>query len=149
MMVDVDHFKKFNDNYGHQAGDEVLRLVSGALREGSRDFDTPARYGGEEFVVILPACSSKESIAVGDRLRNLVGAVDAVAPVTASAGVATFPVHASSARDLIEAADEALYASKHAGRDQISRSKRRARTRGKTSAPGVSPVDLAAEDVTT
>lgn len=125
MMVDVDHFKKFNDTYGHQTGDDVLRLVGAALANGGRDFDTPARYGGEEFAVILPACSSKESLAVAERLRAQVCKIETVAPVTASAGVATYPTHASDAASLIKAADEALYESKRAGRDRITRSRRR------------------------
>lgn len=150
MMVDVDHFKHFNDTYGHQAGDEVLRQVGAALENGSRDFDTPARYGGEEFAVILPACSSKESLKTGERLRTLVGSVDAVAPVTASAGVATYPVHATDAHDLIKAADEALYESKQAGRDRLTRSRRRAvRSTKPQSAHTDSAVDLPPEDVTT
>ena len=125
MMVDVDHFKKFNDTYGHQTGDDVLKLVGAALTHASRDFDTPARYGGEEFAVILPACSSKESLAVAERLRAQVCKVETVAPVTASAGVATYPTHAGDAAALIKAADEALYESKRAGRDRITRSRRR------------------------
>lgn len=120
LMVDVDHFKKFNDNYGHQAGDDVLKGVGSALVEASRDFDTPARYGGEEFAVILPACSSKEALAVAERLRVAVCKVKAVAPVTASGGVATYPTHAGDAAGLIKAADEALYESKRAGRNQLT-----------------------------
>jgi diguanylate cyclase (GGDEF)-like protein len=129
MMVDVDHFKKFNDTYGHQAGDDVLKLVGGALDEASRDFDIPARYGGEEFAVILPACPSRESLVVAERLRAQVCQVDALAPVTASAGVATFPTHASDVESLIKAADEALYESKRLGRDRLTRSRRRARAK--------------------
>jgi diguanylate cyclase (GGDEF)-like protein len=129
MMLDVDHFKKFNDEHGHQAGDEVLTLVAKALRDASRDFDTPARYGGEEFAIILPSCSPKESLPVAERLRTLVGHIETVAPVTASAGVATFPNHASDLTSLIKAADEALYESKRAGRDRITRSRRRGRRR--------------------
>jgi two-component system cell cycle response regulator len=125
MMVDVDHFKKFNDTYGHQTGDEVLQKVGGALAHASRDFDTPARYGGEEFAVILPACSSKESLAVAERLRAAVCQIETVAPVTASAGVATYPTHAGDAAALIKAADEALYESKRAGRDRLTRSRQR------------------------
>jgi diguanylate cyclase (GGDEF)-like protein len=121
MMLDVDHFKKFNDSYGHQAGDDVLRGVGAALVEASRDFDTPARYGGEEFAVILPACSSDQSLQVAERLRERVCEVEAVAPVTASAGVATYPTHAGDAASLIKYADAALYESKRAGRNRLSR----------------------------
>ncbi len=119
MMVDVDHFKKFNDTYGHQAGDDVLRLVAGALRSASRDFDTPARYGGEEFAVILPACSSAESIAVAERLRGEVSNVEAVARVTASAGVATFPAQGVGRDELIRLADSALYWAKEHGKNRV------------------------------
>ncbi|MEA2460079.1 MAG: hypothetical protein QOH90_256 [Actinomycetota bacterium] len=129
MMLDVDHFKNFNDTYGHQAGDQVLELVAKTLSEASRDFDTPARYGGEEFAVILPSCSPKESLPVAERLRALVGQIETVGPLTASAGVATFPNHASDLTSLIKAADEALYESKRSGRDRITRSRRRGRRR--------------------
>lgn len=121
MMLDVDHFKKFNDTYGHQAGDDVLKLVGSALVETSRDFDTPARYGGEEFAVILPACSSEQATAVAERLREAVCSVEAVAPVTASAGVATYPTHAADPASLIKAADGALYEAKRTGRNRLSR----------------------------
>jgi diguanylate cyclase (GGDEF)-like protein len=129
MMLDVDRFKQFNDTHGHQAGDDVLQKVAAALRDACRDFDTAARYGGEEFAVILPSCSPKESLPVAERLRAIVGTVDTVAPVTASAGVATFPNHAADLTSLIKAADEALYESKRAGRDRITRSRRRGRRR--------------------
>ena len=125
VMVDVDHFKKLNDTFGHQAGDEVLGLVSGVLAKACRDFDTAARYGGEEFAVILPACSSAESLVVAERLRESIAAIDTVTEVTASAGVATFPAHASDPEGLINAADEALYESKRAGRNRVTRSRRR------------------------
>ncbi|MEA2499189.1 MAG: hypothetical protein QOH26_1594 [Actinomycetota bacterium] len=133
MMLDVDHFKNFNDTHGHQAGDEVLQLVAKTLSEACRDFDTAARYGGEEFAVILPSCSPKESLPVAERLRNLVGDIQTVAPVKASAGVATFPNHATDMTALIKAADEALYESKRAGRDRITRSRRRGRRHSPTS----------------
>jgi diguanylate cyclase (GGDEF)-like protein len=126
-MFDIDHFKKLNDTYGHQTGDDVLKKVAAALAEACRDFDTPARYGGEEFALILPSCSTKESLAVGERLRAAISDIDAVRAITASAGVATFPIHASDAHSLIKAADEALYESKRGGRDRVTRSRRRPR----------------------
>ena len=125
MMLDVDHFKRFNDNHGHQAGDDVLRHVGATLIAASRDFDTPARYGGEEFAVVLPACSPAESLIVGERIRKLIGEIQAVETVSASAGVASYPAHATSATDLVKAADEALYESKRSGRDRLTRSQRR------------------------
>lgn len=132
LLLDVDHFKRFNDTYGHQAGDDVLREVGRTLKAGSREFDVPARYGGEEFAVILPECSSRESIKVAGRLRELVGGIEAVEAVTASAGVATFPTHASDMEALIRAADEALYESKKQGRDRITRSSRHPRSKART-----------------
>ena len=128
-IFDIDHFKSLNDTYGHQTGDEVLQKVAGALANSCRDFDTAARYGGEEFVVVLPSCSSKESLAVGERLRQSVSDIETVTPITASAGVATFPTHASDVASLIKAADEALYESKRAGRDRVTRSRRRGRAK--------------------
>jgi two-component system, cell cycle response regulator len=126
-MFDIDHFKSLNDTYGHQTGDDVLKKVAAALVEASRDFDTVARYGGEEFAVILPACSSKESLVVAERLRKAISEVETVTAVTASAGVATYQTHASDPYSLIKAADEALYESKRGGRDRVTRSRRRPR----------------------
>ncbi|MGZ6793158.1 MAG: GGDEF domain-containing protein, partial [Mycobacteriales bacterium] len=120
VMVDIDHFKQLNDTHGHQAGDEVLRNVAAALSCECRDFDTPARYGGEEFAVILPGCGPEEAYDIAERLRRSVSAAPSVVPVTASAGVATYPSHAADADTLVRAADEALYAAKHAGRDRTS-----------------------------
>lgn len=128
-IFDIDHFKSLNDTYGHQTGDEVLKKVAAALAQTSRDFDTPARYGGEEFVVVLPSCSSKESLMVAERLRSSISDIETVTPVTASAGVATFPTHASDLQGLVKAADEALYESKRAGRDRVTRSRRRSRAK--------------------
>ena len=129
-MFDIDHFKSLNDKYGHQTGDEVLQKVAAALANACRDFDTPARYGGEEFALILPSCSTRESLAVGERLRQSLAKIeDLPVKVTASAGVATFPAHAAEMEALIKAADEALYESKRTGRDRVTRSRRRARAR--------------------
>ncbi len=125
VMLDVDHFKKLNDEHGHQVGDEVLRQVAESLAGNCRDFDTPARYGGEEFAMILPACSSAESLVAGERIRKGISESRmTVDGVTASAGVATFPVHAADAAGLIKAADEALYESKRSGRNRVTRSRR-------------------------
>ena len=128
VMFDIDHFKSINDTHGHQMGDEVLKKVAATLMDGCRDFDVPARYGGEEFAMILPSCSSKESLVVAERLRRAIGEADNPVPITASAGVATFPTHAGDPERLIAAADEALYESKRAGRDRVTRSRRRGAT---------------------
>lgn len=121
-MLDVDHFKSFNDRFGHQAGDEILRQVALALDSECREFDMSARYGGEEFAVILPMCTTDQSVATAERLRAAVGKIKVPAPVAASAGVATYPDNARDAESLIRAADEALYASKEAGRDRVTAS---------------------------
>lgn len=135
VMIDVDRFKTFNDTHGHRVGDEALKEVAAALQSESRDFDTVARYGGEEFGVILPACSSKESLVAAERLRHAVSQIDSLpAVVTASAGVATFPTHAGDTEALIKTADEALYESKRAGRNRVTRSRRR-RSRKQTHVP--------------
>jgi diguanylate cyclase (GGDEF)-like protein len=120
LLLDVDRFKRINDTHGHQAGDEVLRNVAASLSCECRDFDTPARYGGEEFAVILPGCGPDEALDIAERLRRAVGAAPSIVPITASAGVATYPSHAGDADTLVRAADEALYRSKHAGRDRTS-----------------------------
>jgi diguanylate cyclase (GGDEF)-like protein len=122
VMVDIDHFKSLNDTHGHQAGDEVLRNVAAALSCECRDFDTPARYGGEEFAVVLPGCGPDEAVAIAERLRRAVAAAPSVVPITASAGVATYPSHAGDADTLVRAADEALYTSKNSGRDRTTQS---------------------------
>ena len=125
VMVDVDHFKDFNDTFGHQAGDRALQAVADALLEACREFDTVARYGGEEFAVILPGCSTKQSAAAAERLREAVAKVKVQTSITASAGVSTFPNNAKSASMLIRGADEALYQSKEAGRNRVTKSRRR------------------------
>jgi two-component system cell cycle response regulator len=121
VMVDIDHFKAFNDAHGHQAGDELLKDVAQALTRAARDFDVVARYGGEEFAIILPSCSWEDSLAAAERLRKAVSKAKSHAAVTASAGVATFPAHASDGAALIRSADIALYESKKAGRDRVTR----------------------------
>lgn len=143
MMMDIDHFKRLNDAHGHQVGDDVLRVTGVTLNERSRPFDIAARYGGEEFAVILPSCTSKESLAVADRFRRAVAIQTSPVPVTASVGVATFPTHAASADALLKAADEALYESKRLGRDRVTRSRRRGMRRKAAKQPDV--VDLTAD----
>ncbi|MDQ4024955.1 MAG: sensor domain-containing diguanylate cyclase [Actinomycetota bacterium] len=131
LMVDIDHFKSLNDRHGHQTGDEVLKLVAGVLASACRDFDTAARYGGEEFAVVLPACSSAESLLVAERLRQTIAEIETVTPISGSCGVATFPTHAADPESLIKAADEALYESKRGGRDRVTRSRRRGTRKAK------------------
>jgi two-component system, cell cycle response regulator len=126
-MLDIDHFKKLNDEHGHQAGDEVLRRVAATLSEFSRTYDTVARYGGEEFALILPTTDREETRALVDRLRAEIGRSGHKPKVTISAGIATFPTDATDPDDLVAAADEALYESKRAGRNRVTASARHLR----------------------
>jgi diguanylate cyclase (GGDEF)-like protein/PAS domain S-box-containing protein len=129
VLVDVDHFKDFNDTFGHRSGDEVLQSVGAALGGCTGEFDMVARYGGEEFAIILPSCSAEASGLAAERLREAVSGIDAPCKITASAGVATFPHDATDVDSLIRAADQALYTSKACGRDQVTLYRRRAEAR--------------------
>ncbi len=125
VMLDLDHFKQLNDLFGHQAGDEVLRRVGAVLREACRESDVAARYGGEEFAVLLPGCGRHEAFVAAERLRELIARIEAAVPISTSAGIATFGVHATTPDGLVAAADEALYHSKRMGRDRSTVSPRR------------------------
>lgn len=125
-MVDIDHFKNFNDTYGHSRGDDVLRLVGQRLREQTRNADIVTRYGGEEFLVILPMTTKPHARLVAEKLRGAIaGAVipgrepGQEARITISVGVSTFPEDSSTAIGLVEAADAALYAAKDRGRNRV------------------------------
>ena len=120
LMIDVDHFKTYNDRFGHQAGDDILQTLAAGLVKVSRDFDTVARYGGEEFALILPASDPEPSAIAGERLREMIAALDLPERITASVGVATFPANAATPDGLVKAADEALYESKHSGRNKVT-----------------------------
>ena len=123
LMVDVDHFKKYNDTHGHQAGDEVLTRVAGVLREVTRQVDCAARYGGEEFLVLLPQTAIEGATEVAERLRTRVSATAVnEESVTVSVGVAEFPKNGDTAQSVIAAADAALYRAKADGRDRVVRS---------------------------
>jgi diguanylate cyclase (GGDEF)-like protein len=125
VLLDVDRFKELNDTHGHQAGDEFLRRVAALLVENSRDFDTAARYGGDEFALVLPGSSVASSLDVAERIRELLVEADPDVPTTLSIGVASFPFHADDSNSLVQAADEALYESKRAGRNRVTASHRR------------------------
>jgi len=122
ILLDVDHFKRVNDEHGHDAGDAALRFLSDVLRGELRAVDTAARYGGEEFAVILPQADLDGARAVAERLRSRLEATDVpgIGTVTASFGVATFPVHAAQPAALVSVADQALYAAKRAGRNRVA-----------------------------
>jgi diguanylate cyclase (GGDEF)-like protein/PAS domain S-box-containing protein len=125
LMIDLDHFKKFNDTYGHDAGDAVLRETGQFLAKGIRAEDFVCRFGGEEFVVILPTGSVEVAQARGERLRakmrelNITHQGRSLGMVTISVGVAAFPQHGMSPKELMAAADAALYEAKRRGRDQV------------------------------
>jgi diguanylate cyclase len=121
IILDIDHFKKFNDTHGHQVGDEVLRTVAKTLRHQARDMDLPCRYGGEEFAVILPATELPGACVVAERIRQAIEAsvtvcAEKTLKVTCSLGLAQV-VPSDDSASLIRRADDALYASKKAGRN--------------------------------
>jgi diguanylate cyclase (GGDEF)-like protein len=120
VLLDIDHFKLLNDNHGHVVGDTVLKQIAAALQECGREYDTIARYGGEEFAAVLPGCSSGLALQVAERLRNAVQDAASDVKVTASAGVATYPYDGIDVAGLLNAADQALYASKRGGRNKVS-----------------------------
>jgi len=126
LMIDIDHFKRLNDSFGHHVGDQMLRDVSSMLMKDMREVDTVARYGGEEFVIILPETTQAGALYVAQRLRRAVeqakffaGSPHEVQHLTISIGVAVYDSDAQFKRDLIEFADAALYAAKHAGRNRV------------------------------
>ncbi len=124
LAVDVDHFKRLNDMYGHQTGDVVLRAIAGAIQMSVRDDDLPARYGGEEFMVLLRNPGVGVAMEVGERIRSNVREMDLLAAgitdrVTVSVGVACGQGPDEPIREIVERADRALYAAKRAGRDRV------------------------------
>jgi diguanylate cyclase (GGDEF)-like protein len=120
LMLDVDHFKNYNDAFGHPAGDEALRSVARTLREGVRLQDVVARYGGEEFIVALPACGTPEADEVAERLRSRIEQLSGMpGSVTASLGVATANTGSCDPGTLIQQADQALYQAKRSGRNRV------------------------------
>jgi len=123
VMLDLDYFKVFNDNWGHQEGDKLLKWFAHVCADCVRNIDVLARYGGEEFVVILPETGAKEALAVAERIRQTTDKQSVIEfgknrGVTVSAGVATFPDHARTRHALILSADAALYSAKQRGRNR-------------------------------
>ena len=125
LMLDVDHFKKFNDDFGHQAGDSILQQVGEILKHTVRGEDVVCRYGGEEFVAILPDLSFESALERAQQLRRMASEArphfhgEKLRGVTVSIGVAMYPQHADSAETLVRAADRALYEAKHQGRNRV------------------------------
>ena len=127
IMLDLDRFKGFNDAYGHEIGDRILRHFAKTLTASMRETNLASRYGGEEFIVILPDTSAQASMLVAERLRKAVMAM--VVPsnsekplphLTVSVGVAAFPEHGRSLEEMIQASDKALYESKRNGRNRVT-----------------------------
>ena len=126
MLLDIDHFKNFNDTYGHQTGDQVLRLVAMTLKSNIKGKDLAARYGGEEFVAVLPSTDLDGAVIVAENIRKAIQAKELLkrstneklGRITASFGVAAFTPK-DNAMSLIERADRCLYAAKRAGRNRV------------------------------
>lgn len=125
VMADIDRFKQFNDTYGHEAGDRLLRAVADTISRGLRQGDVPCRYGGEEFLLLMPAVTAESIAARTEQLRLAVAGTRIehqgvpLPGVTLSAGIALYPLHGAQAADVLEAADRALYTAKRTGRDRI------------------------------
>lgn len=123
LLIDIDHFKKFNDRYGHAIGDAVLVEVANLLREYTRRSDVACRLGGEEFVVLMTGAEQEQAISRAESIREAVkkiriGGVEEA--ISISAGVAVYPMHGEDQHNLLRAADQALYVSKRTGRDRTS-----------------------------
>ncbi|MFO7277375.1 MAG: diguanylate cyclase [Pseudomonadota bacterium] len=130
LLIDLDHFKRFNDTFGHQGGDVALREVCAIMQRTVRGCDVVCRFGGEEFAVLLPDAGTEEALATAEKLRAHTetavvqrGGV-IMGALTASIGVAVFPDHGTSSQALLQAADAALYAAKRAGRNRVVLAKR-------------------------
>ena len=126
VMVDIDHFKKVNDTFGHLEGDKVLCKIASLLKDSVRKKDTVARYGGEEFVLILPGAGLEESAMIAERIRRLVENTpmqiigQAQINLTVSLGISNFPIHRpNSKEELVNMADQALYEAKEEGRNRV------------------------------
>jgi diguanylate cyclase (GGDEF)-like protein len=128
LMLDIDYFKRINDEYGHPAGDEVLKGIGRVLRESCRVYDVPGRYGGEEFCIVLPETKVGNTATVAERIRSRlatapIDAGEVAIHVTASIGIAGMEATAEdavlSASMLIDRADRALYSAKHRGRNRV------------------------------
>jgi len=122
IVVDIDHFKKYNDSFGHLAGNEALQAVSASIRRSLRTVDFPARYGGEEFVAILPKVDEEGMRVIGERVRQAVAAMPPIEgrrQITISIGGAIFPEDGTTSEQLFAAADARLYEAKEGGRNRV------------------------------
>lgn len=127
MMMDIDHFKIFNDSYGHPAGDVLLQSLGSYLLKNVRGEDVACRYGGEEFVVILPDTNFADAIRRADEFRDGISRLavlyggKTLGGITVSIGVSSFPQHGKTMEELLRNADLALYRAKNEGRDRVAR----------------------------
>ena len=122
IMVDIDHFKRLNDEFGHLLGDEVLRGVANILKQQLRKVDMVCRYGGEEFAVVVPETTGENALTVAEKLRRQVEShpfPGVPRPVTISCGVADYPIHGITRDEVVAAADAALYMAKQTGRNRV------------------------------
>jgi diguanylate cyclase (GGDEF)-like protein len=126
IMIDIDFFKNYNDAYGHQTGDLILRRIAQAMLENTRNSDMVCRYGGEEFCIICPELSKEDAKKTAEKLRQIVQALELpkiksvpTENLTISSGIASFPDDGSNAYQLIQNADKALYKAKESGRNQV------------------------------
>jgi diguanylate cyclase (GGDEF)-like protein len=133
LFLDLDHFKRFNDTFGHDAGDMVLQSLADLFRTFFRSTDICCRYGGEEFAIILPESSAQDAAVRANALRSEVANLrlqykkQTLGPLSLSAGVAAFPEHASASDELLKIADQCLYESKARGRDVVTVASRKTR----------------------
>lgn len=121
VMIDIDQFKKLNDEFGHLLGDEVLRQVSSLFHQQLRKIDVVCRYGGEEFAILLSQTTAEQAVAVAEKLRRSVENWQfpgVPRTVTISAGVASYPAHGKTRDELVQAADNGLYSAKQSGRNR-------------------------------
>jgi diguanylate cyclase (GGDEF)-like protein len=124
LLIDIDHFKQYNDRFGHTEGDAALRRVAGQIMKTIRSTDLAFRYGGEEMAVLLPSCGKEQATEVAEKIRLAIAAASARtgrfgAKNTVSVGVATFPEDGRVSRALVDTADAALYEAKRTGRDRV------------------------------
>ena len=124
LAVDVDHFKRVNDTYGHQVGDVVLQAIANCIQASVREEDIPARFGGEEFVVLLRNPSNNVALEIGERIRQTVREMDLIdfgvtERITVSVGVASGQHAGETIDGIVERADRALYSAKRTGRDRV------------------------------
>ncbi len=126
-IVDIDYFKRFNDDFGHRVGDVTLQKVATVLRNAVRGEDVVYRYGGEEFVIVFADAGEEEAVALAERVRTAVEStpltgdqLEPVGPITVSIGLALLPGHGLDLAELIDIADRAMYQSKQSGRNRVT-----------------------------